>query len=107
MYTLEPGDLRPAADIDWHPVHNHQPNEQERIDMIVRFPSSFDRNFDRNIDRNIDRAFEQLTSTFFDSRRSSTPTVDGTWKDDSRVGGACCRSRRIFLQRPRLNLCEE
>ena len=49
--------------------------------MIVRFPSSFD----RNIDRNIDRAFEQLTSTFFDSRRSSTPTVDGTWKNDEYV----------------------
>jgi HSP20 family protein len=50
--------------------------------MIVRFPTSA---FDRSFDRNIDRAFEQLTSTFFDSRRSSTPTIDGTWKGDEYV----------------------
>lgn len=52
--------------------------------MIVRhrFPTS---SFDRSIDRNIDRAFEQLTSSFFDSRRQAGPAVDGVWHDDAYV----------------------
>ena len=48
--------------------------------MIVRhrFPTtSFDRSFDR--------AFEQLTSSFFDSRRHAGPVVDGSWHDDQYV----------------------
>ena len=45
--------------------------------MIVRhrFPTS-------TFDRNIDRAFEQLTNSFFDSRRQAGPVVDGAWHDD-------------------------
>lgn len=50
--------------------------------MIVRFPTSA---FDRSLDRSIDRAFEQLTSTFFDTRRSHTPQIDGAWKGDEYV----------------------
>ena len=56
--------------------------------MIVRhrFPTStFDRTFDRSFDRNLDRAFEQLTSSFFDTRRSAGPVADGAWKDDQYV----------------------
>ena len=60
--------------------------------MIVRhrfptpsFDRSFERAFDRGFDRNIDRAFEQLTSSFFDTRRDTGPVVDGAWKDDEYV----------------------
>lgn len=51
--------------------------------MIVRhrFPTAFDRAFDLNFDR----AFEQLTSSFFDQRRSAGPVVDGAWSDDHYV----------------------
>ena len=47
--------------------------------MIVRhrFPTAFD--------RNIDRAFEQLTSTFFETRRPAGPVVDGAWRNDEYV----------------------
>jgi HSP20 family molecular chaperone IbpA len=47
--------------------------------MIVRhrFPSTIDRSFDR--------AFEQITSSFFDSRRQAGPVVDGAWVDDEYV----------------------
>ena len=47
--------------------------------MIVRHrsPMSFDRSFDR--------AFEQLTNSFFDSRRQPGPVVDGVWRDDEYV----------------------
>ena len=52
--------------------------------MIVRhrFPTP---TFDRAFDRNLDRAFEQLTSSFFDTRRSVGPVVDGAWKNDEYV----------------------
>jgi HSP20 family molecular chaperone IbpA len=33
----------------------------------------------------LDRAFEQLTNTFFDTRRSFGPVVDGSWSDDQYV----------------------
>ncbi|HEY5663214.1 MAG TPA: Hsp20/alpha crystallin family protein [Ilumatobacter sp.] len=33
----------------------------------------------------IDRAFEQLTSSFFDTRRQVGPVVDGAWKGDEYV----------------------
>ena len=48
--------------------------------MIVRhrFPTS-------TFDRNFDRAFEQLTSSFFDTRRHAGPIVDGAWRDDEYV----------------------
>jgi HSP20 family protein len=48
--------------------------------MIVRhrFPTT-------TFDRNFDRAFEQLTSSFFDSRRHAGPVVDGSWSDDHYV----------------------
>lgn len=51
--------------------------------MIVRhrFPTTFDRAFDLNFDR----AFEQLTSSFFDQRRSAGPVVDGAWRNDQYV----------------------
>ncbi len=48
--------------------------------MIVRhrYPTA-------TLDRSFDRAFEQLTSSFFDSRRPVGPTVDGSWNDDEYV----------------------
>ena len=48
--------------------------------MIVRhrFPTT-------PIDRSFDRAFEQITSSFFDSRRQAGPVVDGAWHDDHYV----------------------
>lgn len=40
--------------------------------MIVRHRSpAFDRNFDR--------AFEQLTNSFFDTRRATGPVLEGSW----------------------------
>ena len=36
-------------------------------------------------DRTIDRAFEQLTNSFYDTRRSPSPVVDGGWDDDEYV----------------------
>lgn len=47
--------------------------------MIVRhrFPTAFD--------RNIDRAFEQLTNSFFETRRPAGPVVDGAWRNDEYV----------------------
>ena len=33
----------------------------------------------------IDRAFEQLTNSFYDTRRSPSPVVDGGWVDDEYV----------------------
>lgn len=48
--------------------------------MIVRHrttPSSFDLGFDR--------AFDQLTSSFFDTRRPTGPVIDGSWVDDEYV----------------------
>ena len=48
--------------------------------MIVRhrYPTaSFDRSFDR--------AFEQLTNSFFETRRNAGPVVDGAWRDDQYV----------------------
>ena len=59
--------------------------------MIVRhrFPTTFDRTldrtFDRPFDRNLDRAFEQLTNSFFETRRPAGPVVDGAWRNDEYV----------------------
>lgn len=52
--------------------------------MIVRhrFPAS---TFDRAFDRNLDRAFEQLTNSFFETRRPAGPVVDGAWRNDEYV----------------------
>jgi HSP20 family protein len=36
-------------------------------------------------DRSFDRAFEQLTSSFFDTHRSPGPVVNGAWVDDEYV----------------------
>ena len=33
----------------------------------------------------LDRAFEQLTNSFFDTRRTAGPVVDGTWTDGEYV----------------------
>jgi HSP20 family protein len=48
--------------------------------MIVRHRSPISA-----FDRNFDRAFEQITNSFFDSRRQMGPVVEGTWKDDEYV----------------------
>ena len=47
--------------------------------MLVR------RSFTPSLDRSIDRAFEQLTNSFYDTRRSPSPVVDGAWDDDEYV----------------------
>jgi len=48
--------------------------------MIVRhrYPSD-------TFDRSFDRVFEQLTNSFFDSRRQPGPHVEGAWRDDEYV----------------------
>jgi HSP20 family protein len=48
--------------------------------MIVRhrYPSD-------TFDRSFDRVFEQLTNSFFDSRRQPGPSVEGAWNDDEYV----------------------
>jgi HSP20 family protein len=48
--------------------------------MIVRhrYPTA-------TFDRSFDRAFEQITNSFFDSRRQAGPVVDGVWHDDEYV----------------------
>ena len=38
-----------------------------------------------HVDHNLDRAFEQLTSSFFDTRRTTGPVVDGSWSGDDYV----------------------
>jgi HSP20 family protein len=60
---------------------------KEHIDMIVRhrFPTTFPTTFDRPVDRNLDRAFEQLTNSFFETRRPAGPVVDGAWRNDEYV----------------------
>lgn len=45
--------------------------------MLVRHINPFD--------RTIDRAFEQLTNSFYDTRRSPSPVVDGAWDHDEYV----------------------
>lgn len=47
--------------------------------MLVRhrYPSTLDRNFDR--------AFEQITNSFFDSRRQAGPVVNGSWNENEYV----------------------
>ena len=47
--------------------------------MLVR------RSLTPSFDRSIDRAFEQLTNSFYDTRRSPSPVVDGAWDDDEYV----------------------
>ena len=41
--------------------------------------------FTPTFDRSFDRAFEQLTNSFFDTRRSAGPVVDGAWIDEEYV----------------------
>jgi len=56
--------------------------------MIVRhrtYPPTTNRAFTRPADHSFDRAFEQLTSSFFDTRRSNAPVLDGAWADDEYV----------------------
>jgi len=48
--------------------------------MIVRT-----RSYTPTFDRNIDRAFDQLTSSFFEPRRTAGPAVNGAWDDDEYV----------------------
>ena len=36
-------------------------------------------------DRTIDRAFEQLTNSFYDTRRTASPVLDGAWDGDEYV----------------------
>jgi HSP20 family molecular chaperone IbpA len=52
--------------------------------MLVRH-RTFTPTLDRTFDRSFDRAFEQLTNSFFDTRRSNGPVVDGAWIDDEYV----------------------
>ena len=48
--------------------------------MIVRH-----RSLSPGFDRNLDRAFEQLTNSFFDTRRTTGPVVGGSWSGDDYV----------------------
>jgi HSP20 family protein len=52
----------------------------EEITMIVRHRSPIS-----PFDLSFDRAFEQLTNTFYDSRRQVGPLVDGGWQGDEYV----------------------
>lgn len=52
--------------------------------MLVRH-RTYTPTFDRPFDRTFDRAFEQLTNSFFDTRRTNAPVVDGAWIDDEYV----------------------
>ena len=36
-------------------------------------------------DRSLDRAFEQLTNSFFETRKTAGPALDGRWHDDEYV----------------------
>jgi HSP20 family protein len=58
----------------------HSPTDphitRQEADMIVRH-----RSLTPTFDRNLDRAFEQLTSSFFDHRRSTEPVVEGVWSE--------------------------
>lgn len=48
--------------------------------MLVRH-----RTYTPTFDRSLDRAFEQLTNSFFDTRRSAGPVIDGAWIDEEYV----------------------
>lgn len=48
--------------------------------MLVRH-----RTYTPTFDRSLDRAFEQLTNSFFEPRRSTGPVVDGAWIDEEYV----------------------
>lgn len=48
--------------------------------MIVRHRTPF-----AGFDRSFDRAFEQLTNSFYDTRRQVGPVVDGAWHDEAYV----------------------
>ena len=48
--------------------------------MIVRHRYPAD-----TFDRSFDRVFEQLTNSFFDSRRQPGPHVEGAWQNDEYV----------------------
>ena len=48
--------------------------------MLVRH-----RTYTPTFDRSIDRAFEQLTNSFFDTRRTTAPQIDGAWVDNEYV----------------------
>ncbi len=53
--------------------------------MLVRHRTYTPTFNDRPFDRSFDRAFEQLTNSFFDTRRAQGPVVDGAWTDDEYV----------------------
>ena len=56
--------------------------------MLVRhrtFTPAFDRTHTPAFDRGFDRTFEQLANSFFDTRRTHGPVVDGAWIDDEYV----------------------
>ena len=38
-----------------------------------------------HFDRSLDRAFEQLTNSFFETRKTAGPALDGRWQDDEYV----------------------
>lgn len=48
--------------------------------MLVRH-----RTYTPTFDRTFDRAFEQLTNSFFETRRADGPVIDGAWIDDEYV----------------------
>ena len=52
--------------------------------MLVRH-RTYNPAFTPTFDRPLDRAFEQLTNSFFDTRRSDGPVIDGAWLDDEYV----------------------
>ena len=53
--------------------------------MIVRHRTSPSPFTAPAFDAGVNRAFDQLTSSFFDTRRPSGPVVDGSWVDDEYV----------------------
>ena len=48
--------------------------------MIVRH-----RSLAPTFDRNFDRAFDQIANSFFDTRRSTGPVLEGSWSGDDYV----------------------
>ena len=48
--------------------------------MLVR-----QRTYTPTFDRTFDRTFEQLANSFFDTRRTHAPVIDGAWTDDEYV----------------------
>ena len=60
----------------------------------------------------LDRAFEQLTNSFFDNRRTAGPVVDGTWADGEYVltvdlPGVPARAVNVSVTGPTLTIAVE